>query len=100
MGTPSDGYHVRGLADGGAAAAGGIYFLVHHHGFYTGYVGPDEKTLTAKNGKKFQLRGESLTPGEKVSLKGKKSRDNFSSTILQMQDIRKDYGACEHGATK
>ena len=105
MGTSSGGYHtngaiIGGLAGGGAAAAGGIYFLVHHHGLYTGCIGQDGNTLTAKNGKKFQLQGESLKPGERVALKAKESSDNTSGTTLEVQNINKDYGACEQTAKR
>src|SRR5215472_13921454 len=102
---PSGGYKtnaamIAGLIGGGAAAAGGVYFLTRHRNVYTGCVGPDGKTLVRqKDGTSFQLKGTSLTPGEKVALKAKKSADEEVAT-LEVQDIKKDYGACEQVAKK
>ncbi|HKD92017.1 MAG TPA: hypothetical protein VKB56_08945 [Terriglobales bacterium] len=102
---PSGGYKTNGamigaLVGGGAAAAGGVYFLMHHRNMYTGCVGPDGKTLVRqKDGTSFQLKGTSLTPGEKVALKAKKSADEEVAT-LEVQDVKKDYGACEQVAKK
>lgn len=103
---PSGGYKtnaamIGGLIGGGAAAAGGIYFLMRHHNTYTGCVGPDGKTLVRqKDGTSFQLKGTSLTPGEKVELKAKKSADDTTGAALDVQDVKKDYGACEQVARK
>ena len=91
---------IGALIGGGAAAAGGVYFLMHHRNVYTGCVGPDGKTLVRqKDGTSFQLKGTTLTPGEKVALKAKKSADEEVAT-LEVQDIKKDYGACEQVAKK
>ncbi len=102
---PSGGYKanpalIGGLAGGGAAAAGAIYYMTHHK-IYKGCVGADGTTLTReKDGKRFQLQGTRLKPGEKVSLKAKKSDTDTSGSTLEVQDIRKDFGACEQQARK
>jgi hypothetical protein len=101
--TPSGGYKanralIGGLAAGGAAAFGGIYYATRHN-LYKGCVGTDGKTLSAK-GKLFRLEGSGLTPGEKVALKARKSDSDSTGNTLAVQDIKKDYGACEQVAKK
>ena len=80
----------------GAVAAGGIlFYTLKHRGVYEGCVSPDGKTLTRKDGKRFQLEGQSLARGNRVSFKAKKSEDDSTGSTLDVQDIRKDFGPCE-----
>ncbi len=52
----------------GAAAAGGglLYCVMKHRGVYEGCVSPDGKTLIRKDGKRFQLEGQSLAGSNRV----------------------------------
>lgn len=102
---PSGGYKangalIGGLVGGGAAAGVGIYYMVHHRNLYTGCVSDDGKSLVQKNGTRFQLQGTSLKPGEKISLRAKKSASEGGDAVLDVQDVRKDFGACEQLAQK
>lgn len=84
-------------AGAGAAAAGGlVLYAVRHRGVYQGCVGPDGKMLIRdKDGKQFRLEGESLQPGEKVSIKAKKDGNDSAGETLEVLKVRKDFGRCE-----
>ncbi|MBV8477946.1 MAG: hypothetical protein JOZ36_14880 [Acidobacteria bacterium] len=71
-----------GAAVGGAAGAGLLVYMLHHrHSQVVGCVAGDGKSLTADKGKQtHQLTGESVTPGERLSLVGKKPRAIAEST--------------------
>jgi len=81
----------------GAAAAGGglLYYVMKHRGVYEGCVTPDGKTLVRKDGKRFQLEGQSLARGDRVFFKAKKADSDSTGSTLEVEDIRKDFGACE-----
>ena len=95
---PSQGYGVNKAAIGagiGAGAAGGALFLaLRHRGVHTGCVGPDGNSLTDKNGHRFQIQGSSLKPGEQVSVKTKKVKDDSSGSTLEVVEVKKDRGSC------
>lgn len=84
-----------GAGVGGAAAGGILLYALRHRGVYEGCVGDDGKSLTRKDGTTFQLKGEKLQPGEKVSLKAKKDTSDSSGETLEVVNVRKDKGACE-----
>ena len=96
---PSGGYSSNKAAIGagiGAGAAGGALFLaLRHRGVHKGCVGPDGNSLTDKSGHRFQLQGSSLKPGEEVSVKTKKVRDDSNGSTLEVVDLKKDLGPCE-----
>ena len=48
-----------------------------------------------KDGKQFRLEGQSMQPGEKVSIKAKKDSNDSSGETLEVVNVRKDYGRCE-----
>ena len=81
----------------GAAAAGGglLYYVMKHRHVYEGCVSPDGKTLIRKDGKRFTLEGQSLAHGNRVSFKAKKSDSDSTGSTLEVESLRKDYGACE-----
>ena len=81
----------------GAAAAGGglLYYVMKHRGVYEGCVTPDGKTLIRKDGKRFTLEGQSLARGNRVSFKAKKVESDSTGSTLEVESLRKDYGACE-----
>lgn len=93
-------YSVNKAAVGGgvaAAVAGGslLYYVMKHRGVYEGCVTPDGKTLVRKDGKRFTLEGQSLARGNRVSFKAKKVESDSTGSTLEVENLRKDYGACE-----
>ena len=81
----------------GAAVAGGglLYYVMKHRGVYEGCVTPDGTTLVRKDGKRFKLEGQALARGNRVSFKAKKSDNDSTGSTLEVQDLKKDFGACE-----
>lgn len=101
---PKGGYSTgTGVAIGAAAAAsvGAAYLLLRHRGTVVGCVEPSAsgtKLLDEKSKDTYALvasRDVVLAPGERVSLKGKKSKDATGKPVFQAQRIVKDYGACK-----
>lgn len=85
----------------GAAAAGGlvIYALHRRHTRVVGCVTSDGKTLTADNGKKtYQLTGEPVTAGERVSVAGKKSKGSSGIDEFEVAAVKKSFGQCQQTA--
>jgi hypothetical protein len=100
---PKGGYSAgTGVAIGAAAAAGvGVaYLALRHHGTVVGCVEPSTagtKLMDEKDKNTYALLASKdvvLAPGERVSLKGKKSKDESGKPVFEAQRIVKDYGAC------
>jgi len=89
-----------GAAVGGAAGAGLLVYVLHRrHSQVVGCVAGDGKSLTADKGKKtYQLTGESVTPGERLSLVGKKTKGDSGIDELQVVSVKKSLGQCEQSA--
>lgn len=98
----SKSYGVNKAAVGAAAGAGvgGAILLMTklRHPSVTGCVGPDGKTLMKDNGQSFPLLSGPLTPGERLVLSTKKSRDTSGTEGFDVLKVRKDLGRCEHEA--
>jgi len=101
---PKGGYSAgTGIAIGAAAAAsvGAAYLLLRHHGTVVGCVEPSSsgtKLLDEKDKNTYALVASKdvvLAPGERVSLKGRKSKDDSGKPIFEAQRIVKDYGSCK-----
>ncbi len=86
-----------GAAVGGVAAAGLLFYALHRrHAQVVGCVAGDGKSLTADKGKKtYQLTGAPVTPGERLSLVGKKSKGDSGMDELQVVSVKKNLGQCE-----
>lgn len=87
-----------GAAVGGAAGAGLLIYALHrrHHAQVAGCVAPDGKSLKTDSGKKtFQLAGEPVSPGEHVSVLGKKTKDSSGIDQLEVSSVTKHMGQCE-----
>jgi hypothetical protein len=86
-----------GAAVGGAAGAGLLAYMIHRrHTHVVGCVAGDGKSLTADKGKKtYQLTGEPVTPGERLSVVGKKSKGDSGIDELQVVSVKKNLGQCE-----
>jgi hypothetical protein len=73
-----------------------FYALHRRHSQVVGCVAGDGKSLTADKGKKtYQLTGEPVTAGERLSLVGKKSKGDSGIDELQVISIKKNMGQCE-----
>ena len=86
-----------GAAVGGAAGAGLLFYALHRrHAQVVGCVAGDGKSITADKGKKtYQLTGEPVTPNERLSVVGKKSKGDSGIDELQVVSVKKNLGQCE-----
>jgi len=101
---PKGGYSSStGIAIGAGAAAGVTigYLALRHHGTIVGCVEPSAegiKLMNEKDRNTYALLASnkvSLAPGERVSLRGKKSKDESGKPTFQVAKLVKDYGACK-----
>ncbi|HEV2426506.1 MAG TPA: hypothetical protein VGZ29_16900 [Terriglobia bacterium] len=103
---PKGGYGGNGAAIGAAVAAGigagiGIgYLVVRSHRTVIGCVEPSSegvKLMNEKDQNTYALLAEnvSLNPGERVALRGKKSKDDSGKRTFQVAKLVKDYGSCK-----
>jgi hypothetical protein len=101
--TPPRGGYGSGKAIGigvGAAAAAGVLFLVlHHHGTVTGCVQPSDdglRLLDEKKDKSYVLvtGPVNLKPGQRVVLKGQKSKNEAGAQTLEVRNLVKELGVC------
>ena len=99
---PKGGYSSStGIAIGAAAAAGvGVtYLALRNHGTIVGCVQPASdgvKLLNEKDRNTYALVASNVTlnAGERVALRGKKSKTGSGSPSFQVSKIVKDYGSC------
>jgi hypothetical protein len=100
---PKGGYSsATGAAIGAGAAAGaGVLFLaLHYHGRVTGCVQPGAnglRLLDDKNNKSYALvPGDvSLKPGQRVLLKGNRSKGDADTQTFTAKKLIKDLGSCD-----
>ena len=92
-----------GAGVGAAAGIGAAYLLLRNHGTIVGCVEPSSagkmKLMNEKDKNTYALLASNdviLAPGERVALKGKKTKDSSSGEpIFQVQKLAKDYGSCK-----
>ncbi len=102
---PKGGYgSSTGIAVGAAAAAGaGVavgYLVLRSHRTVVGCVQPSTegvKLMNEKDQRTYALLASniSLNPGERVALRGKKSKDDSGRPTFDVAKLVKDYGACK-----
>lgn len=91
-----NGAVIGGAVAGGAGAAALLYYTLHHRRMVVGCVAPDGKSLTTDDGKHaFQLAGAQVTGGERVSVVGKKSKNDLGADQLEVKTVKKDFGQCQ-----
>lgn len=91
-----NGAAIAGGVAGGAGAAALLYYTLHHRRTVVGCVAPDGKSLTTDDGKHaYQLAGTQVTGGNRVSLVGKKSKNDLGADQLEVTAVKKDFGQCE-----
>ena len=89
-----------GIAIGAGAAAGvAIAYLALHKTSVVGCVESSTdgvKLMNEKDRKTYSLApgSEDLKPGQRVELKGKKTKESSGKLSFQVQKLAKDYGAC------
>lgn len=99
---PKGGYSSStGIAIGaGAAAAATVgYLALRSHHTIVGCVQPSSegvKLLNEKDQNTYALVADNvaLNPGDRVSLRGKKVKDDSGRTTFQVSKLVKDYGTC------
>jgi len=86
-----------GAAVGGVAGAGLLIYALHRrHTHVVGCVASDGKSLTIDKGKKtYQLTGEPVTPGERLSIVGKKTKGDGGIDELNVASVKKNLGQCQ-----
>ena len=93
----SKGAVIGGVA-GGAAGAGLLYFALRNRATLTGCVGGDgDKLVNEKDNRTYTLanKGEALRPGERVEVRGKKTKkDESGEPVFQVHKMTKDLGSC------
>ncbi|HVH72296.1 MAG TPA: hypothetical protein VNB49_14455 [Candidatus Dormibacteraeota bacterium] len=99
---PSGGYSSAkgaGIGAGAAAGAGILFLTLHYHGRVTGCVQPADdglRLLDEKNNRSYALvPGDVyLKAGQRVQLKGKKSKNDTGAEMFSAKKLIKDLGAC------
>ena len=100
---PKGGYSSAtgaGIGAGAAAGAGALFLAVHYHGRVTGCVQPGAnglRLLDDKNNKSYALvPGDVyLKPGQRVVLKGKRSKGDADTQTFTAKKLIKDLGSCD-----
>jgi len=94
----SKGAVIGGVAADAAAGAGLLYWKLHNRAKLQGCVaGEGDKLLDEKNNQTYNLsnkQNESLKPGERVELLGKKAKDASGEPTFEVHKMSKDLGQC------
>jgi hypothetical protein len=94
----SKGAVVGGVAAGAAAGAGLLYWKLHNRAKLQGCVaGSGDKLVNEKDNQTYNLtnkQNESLKPGERVELLGKKIKDASGDPTFEVHKMGKDLGQC------
>jgi len=100
--TPHGSYSSMGPAiagaAGGAAALGGFLYWRHTHAKLEGCVAGDGDRLVGDKDKQtYSLtnkQGETLKPGERVEIVGKRSKNEAGEPTFEVRKTSKDLGPC------
>ena len=94
----SKGAIIGGVAAGAAAGAGLLYWKVHNRAKLQGCVaGGGDKLVNEKDNQTYSLtnkQNETLKPGERVELLGKKAKDDSGEPTFEVHKMNKDFGQC------
>lgn len=89
---------VIGAVAGGAAAAGLLYWKFHNRTKVQGCLaGNGDKLVSEKNNHTYNLtnkQNETLKPGERVELRGKKAKDLSGAPLFEVHKLSKVLGQC------
>lgn len=101
---PKGGYGGAGAAVGAAAGVGaGVaigYLVLRSHRTVVGCVQPSNdgiKLMNEKDQRTYALLASnvSLNPGERVALRGRKSKGDTGKPTFEVAKLVKDYGSCK-----
>ena len=94
----SKGAVIGGVVAGAAAGAGLLYWKLHNRAKLQGCVaGGGDKLVNEKDNQTYSLtnkQNESLKPGERVELLGKKAKDGAGEPTFEVHKMSKDLGQC------
>ncbi len=94
----SKGAVIGGVVAGAAAGAGLLYWKLHNRAKLQGCVaGGGDKLVSEKDNQTYSLtnkQNESLKPGERVELLGKKAKDASGEPTFEVHKMSKDLGQC------
>lgn len=89
---------IGGVAAGAAVGVGLIYWKTRSHAKLQGCVAGDgDKLVSEKDKQTYSLtnkQNQSLKPGARVELVGKKTRNAAGERIFEVQKMSKDLGQC------
>ena len=89
---------VIGAVAGGAAAAGLLYWKFHNRTKMEGCLaGNGDKLVSGKNNSIYNLtnkQSQTLKPGERVELLGKKTKDSSGEPLFEVYKVSKNLGQC------
>ena len=97
-----NGAAIGGALGGVAAGVGITYLVLRNRGTIVGCVEPSGagkmKLMNEKDKNTYALLASNdvtLVPGQRVALKGKKSKDSSGEPVFQVQKLAKNYGTCK-----
>ena len=94
----SKGAVIGGVAAGAAVGAGLLYWKLHNRAKLQGCVaGEGDKLVNEKTNQTYNLtnkQNQSLKPGERVELLGKKAKDASGEPTFEVHKMSKDLGQC------
>lgn len=94
----SKGAIIGGIAGGAAVVGGLLYWRHHNRAKLQGCVsGNGDKLVNEKDSKTYSLNNqqeETLKPGERVELLGKKAKDDSGGPTFEVHKMSKDLGSC------
>jgi hypothetical protein len=89
---------IAGGIAGGAALVGGLLYWHHNHTKLVGCVnGKGDKLTSDKDQKTYSLsdqQNETLKPGNRVELSGKKLKSDSGEPTFEVHKMNKDLGMC------
>ena len=94
----SKGPIIGGIAGGAAVVGGLLYWRHHNRAKLQGCVtGSGDKLVNEKDNQTYSLinpQDETLKPGERVELLGKKAKDDSGEPTFEVHKMSKDLGQC------
>src|SRR5437667_5764062 len=94
----SKGAVIGGVAAGAAVGAGLLYWKLHSRAKLQGCLSDGgDKLVTEKDNHTYNLtnkQNQSLKPGERVELLGKKAKDASGEPTFEVRKMSKDLGQC------
>ena len=94
----SRGAVIGGVLAGAAAGAGLLYWKLHNRAKLQGCVADGgDKLVNVKDNQTYSLtnkQNETLKPGERVELLGKKAKDGLGEPTFEVHKMSKDLGQC------